>query len=187
MSPSSSTPQMALPLAFVTMPLSAQRAPISAAGKRHLGASHDSDCFVGSAPGAWRGAEAPAWELTATNSSCTPLVRYVWVDPSQCRKRVPSTVPNAGPSNMPSCVQRDQARLVSEIANVSILMLGDSTSAQLLWHTCEAFGVRPKSFVQINSTSHGALKKYNTGCAPSTTTCAIQLPASHLAHFRTTG
>ena len=119
--------------------------------------AHASACFPGSAPGVWSAGRAPEWHLSS--HECAPLRRYVWVDPAKCAKRQPSTVPNAGPSNAPSCVQRDGVLLSADMTNASVLMLGDSTSAQLLWHTCEAFRARPQSLVVINA-SHGSLKKY---------------------------
>ena len=116
-----------------------------------------SKCFPGSAPARWHGSRAPEWVIASPE--CPPLKRYVWVDPTQCAKRQPSTVPNAGPSNLPSCVQRNDSLLANGLANTSVLMVGDSTSAQLLWHACEAFRARPQTLVVIDP-SHGPLKKY---------------------------
>ena len=116
-----------------------------------------SKCFPGSAPGRWHGSRAPEWVIASPE--CPPLKRYVWVEPTQCVKRQPSTVPNAGPSNLPSCVQRNDSLLANGLANASVLMVGDSTSAQLLWHSCEAFRARPQTLVAIDP-SHGPLKKY---------------------------
>ena len=62
---------------------------------------------------------------------------------------------------MPSCAQYDDELLASDLANTSVLMLGDSTSAQLLWHTCEAFYTRPASFVPIDAKIYGPLKRYS--------------------------
>lgn len=124
-------------------------------GKRLLGP--DVSCFVGSAPGAWHGGQAPEWVLS-NGSGCSPLRRYVWVDPQRCTKKVVSTVPGGGTSNLASCVQHDAAQLWSELANTSVLMLGDSTAAQVLWHACDAFSAHPKSLVRINSSV--PLKKY---------------------------
>ena len=136
----------------------AAHASTGSASRPHRRAGSSTNrCFAGSAPGIWHGGRAPEWALA---EGCTPLQRYVWVDPLRCAKRQPSTVPNAGPSNMPSCVQRDAAKLAADLTNVSVLMMGDSTSAQLLWHSCEAFAVRPAPFVPVNI-SQGSLKKYS--------------------------
>ena len=120
--------------------------------------NHSMPCFPGSAAGAWRPGGGPHWDLSG---DCAPLTRYVWIEPGQCNKRVPSTVPNAGPSNMPSCMSHDAGRLASDLTNVSVLMVGDSTSAQILWHACEGFQSKPHSFVPINTSLHGPLKRYN--------------------------
>lgn len=118
-------------------------------------------CFYGSAPGSWRpcscgsshtsrpcGCNAPEWQLAAPG--CSPLRRYVWVDPAHCGKPQPSIVPNAAPSNLPTCVQRDNPLLAADLNNLSVLMIGDSTTTQLLMHSCEAFTSRPKPFVSID-------------------------------------
>lgn len=52
---------------------------------------------------------------------------------------------------MRSCTQRDDALLATKLANASLLMLGDSTSAQVLWHACDAYSATELSFVDIPS------------------------------------
>lgn len=136
---------------------------LTPAHMRRVNAS--ASCFAGSSPGVWRTGGGPEWQLLPSidggpSAGCAPLVRYAWVDPTKCGKRVPSPVPNAGPTNMGTCAQHDEPRLVADLADVSILMVGDSTSAQLLWHTCEAFRSKTRAFVPINATLHGPLKRY---------------------------
>jgi len=90
----------------------------------------------------------PEWEL---GGNSRPLRRYVWVNASRCAKRTPlNKVPIADSRNLRSCVQHDAAMLTVDLHNASVLMLGDSTSAQLLMHTCEAFTAPTKSFVPVN-------------------------------------
>lgn len=92
------------------------------------------------------------------------------------------------PTSLPSCTERRMA-LLDELRNSSILMLGDSTSAQLLMHSCDAFSSSPKSFVAVPQDVD--LGKYHHGaCDRSTTTradCSGTAPeaASPSAPFRT--
>ena len=73
-------------------------------------------------------AEAGHWDLSGSRAAHALRVDRTW----PMHKRVPPTVPNAGPSNMPSCMSHDAGRLASDLTNVSVLMVGDSTSAQIL-------------------------------------------------------
>ena len=58
---------------------------------------------------------------------------------------------------MPSCSVRDEERLVQHFTNTSILMFGDSTSARLLQHVCDAYRSKARSFIMRTSSA----KKYS--------------------------
>ena len=144
-------------------------------------------CWIGTAPGRWLNASRNAsthgvyeWQLLRHDheagqpppqkqpadgaignaTACPRLRRYVHAELSSCSKRQPSVIHGAPPSNLQSCAVRNGALLASELANSSVLMLGDSTSAQLLHHTCEAFGSRPTSFIHVNRSAHRNLGRY---------------------------
>ena len=112
-------------------------------------------CWPGTAAGGWRRYE---WVLrgngTVAHSNgtggarCAPLADFVHAEIKRCGAKARSPVPGASPTNLPSCSLRDDRLLRSSLANASLLMVGDSTSAQLLLHACEAYGSRPKSFIE---------------------------------------
>lgn len=104
---------------------------------------------------------------------------------------MPSPVPGAPPTNLPSCSAHDDAQISAELANTSVLMVGDSTSAQLLMHACEAFGVRPKSFVPVDAHALNiSLRKY-THRLRSLDNHACRLPGKFVlgsfSHYGATG
>ena len=162
-------------------------------------------CWPGTAAGAWLLYE---WELlsqnitvaaaatgaasssASINDSCPPLQRFIRVDPKACGHKVPSTVPNAGHTNLPSCCAANETLLTSELANASVLLIGDSTSAQLLWHGCEAFRSRPRSFVPINNVPSASLRPY-THRLRSLDNHACKLPGNitfgSFSHYGATG
>ena len=104
-------------------------------------------CWIGTAAGTWRAYE---WRLS-NRTGCPPLRRYVHAELSSCGKKQASTVPGAGPSNLKTCAVKDNALLARDLSNASVLLVGDSTSAQLLWHACEAYDKRPASFVKVDA------------------------------------
>ena len=128
-------------------------------------------CWPGTAPGGWHRYEwllhneswpqAHASKPSAhanTSSRCTALTRIVHANVSKCGPKRASPVPGAGTTNLPSCADRDVELLKSPLlANASLLMLGDSTAAQLLLHACEAYSVRPKSFIPVDQSTARAL------------------------------
>ena len=121
-------------------------------------------CWPGTAPGAWhqyewllRNSTFPNNKTHAGNSSArcaTPLFRFIHAEHKRCKPKVPSVVPGAGSTNLPSCSYRDEDLLTKWLSNASILMAGDSTAAQLLWHGCEAFGKRPRPFIPIDARAY---------------------------------
>ena len=132
--------------------------------------------------GFWRGLE---WQLHLSECCPTQLRRYVSVAPSS--RATKAKCASGLPTSLPSCTER--MALLDELRNSSILMLGDSTSAQLLMHSCDAFSSSPKSFVAVPQDVD--LGKYHHGaCDRSTTTradCSGTAPeaASPSAPFRT--
>jgi hypothetical protein len=124
-------------------------------------AAHGAGCWPGTLPGGWHRYEwllrNSSWPSNASSadvgpsSSCAPLRRFVHADVTLCGRKVVSSVPGATPTNLPSCSARDQPLLQSTLSNASILMVGDSTSAQLLMHACETFSLRPRSFVPVDA------------------------------------
>lgn len=100
-------------------------------------------CRIGEAPGFWRGLE---WQLHLSERCPTQLRRYVSVAPSSCAAKAKGA--SGFPTSLPSCTERRMA-LLDELRNSSILLLGDSTSAQLLMHSCDAFSSSPKSFIAV--------------------------------------
>lgn len=104
-------------------------------------------CWIGEAAGGWRAYE---WQLS-NHTGCPPLRRYVHAALSSCGKKEASTVPGAGPSNLKTCAVKDRELLARDLTNASVLLVGDSTSAQLLWHACEAYDRRPASFVKVDA------------------------------------
>lgn len=74
---------------------------------------------------------------------------------------------------------------------MSLLMLGDSTSAQVLWHACEAFNVKPRSFVPVDAKALNiSLKRYSHRLR-SLDNHACRLPANFtlgsFSHYGATG
>lgn len=134
------------------------------AAKAHHGARR-APCWPGSAAGAW--VHGYEWRLNNASrgkngTACTPLHRFVHVEPTRCGRKQASCVPNAPPSSLRSCSVRDEPLIAAELGNASVLMLGDSTSAQVLWHACEAFDSRPASFISVNARDFNvSLRKYS--------------------------
>ena len=111
-------------------------------------------CWPGSAPGVWQRYEWVLRNGSASHSNasrCAPLRRFVHAEPKACQHKVASKVPNAGPTNLPSCSVRDEPLLRSSLGNASVLMVGDSTSAQVLWHACDAYSARATSFIPVDA------------------------------------
>ena len=134
--------------------------------------------WPGTAAGAWHNYEwllrndswPPSSNKTAAegsrrNSSCTAVLRkFIHADTKLCKRKVPSTAgKDGGLTNLPSCSARDEPLLASRLANGSVLMVGDSTSAQLLWHACDAYSSRPRSFIHIDmkALNISSLKPYH--------------------------
>ena len=114
-------------------------------------------CWPGTAPGRWHGYE---WRLQ-NDSGCPPLERYLHAAPERCSRKMPSPVPGAGPSNLNSCAAVDEALLTHDLRNASVLLIGDSTSAQILWHACETFNRKPSSFIKIDARAlNVSLRRY---------------------------
>lgn len=115
------------------------------------------DCWPGSAPGRWDAPSSP-YDWVLRNSSCRPLRRFVFANASRCEAPVPAVVPRGSPTQLPSCGVRDEA-LFRSLGNTSVLLVGDSTSAQLLWHACETHRQPPQPFVPVHGPEHEALNK----------------------------
>ena len=100
-------------------------------------------------------------------------------------------MPGAGPTNVYTCAVKDNKTLATELANASVLMIGDSTSAQLLWHTCEAYGVRPMSFIRVDAKAHNVSLKRYTHRLRSLDNHVCRLPGSvtfaSFSHYGATG
>ena len=81
--------------------------------------------------------------------------------------------------------------LTSKLANASILLVGDSTSAQLLWHACEAFERKPSSFIRVNGRDYNISLKRYTHRLRSLDNHACRLPGNVLlgsfSHYGATG
>ncbi len=92
-------------------------------------------CHLGEAPGYW---EAGQWRVHNT-SRCAdePLRRYVWIR-DEC----------AQSGRGRACVVHDEAAMTT-LSNTSVLLLGDSTSAYLLAHACDAFGTATEPFIHV--------------------------------------
>ena len=94
-------------------------------------------CHVGEAAGYWERASM-RWQLHQT-SRCGELRRYVDLRPD-CVSR--------GKGKLRDCVELHREALDS-LSNASVLMLGDSTSAQLADHACDTLGQPTRSFVAV--------------------------------------
>ena len=101
-------------------------------------------CEVLQAPGYWSGPHSLDWTIHGSDRCPVPLHSYVRIDRSACSAKV--TGKSGLPTSLPSCVVQDRPRL-DALRNGSILMLGDSTSAQLLMHACDAFSSKATSFI----------------------------------------
>lgn len=90
------------------------------------------------APGHW---DSLDWKIHRTRSCGAPLLPFVRIN-DECVQH-----PSAR-RTLSSCLVRN-ATLLRLLENASILLLGDSTSAQLLDHACQAFQSKPHSFVPV--------------------------------------
>ncbi len=106
-------------------------------------------CWPGAAAGSWTNASATGVYDWVLPSHCPALRRYLHADRNACNKRQPSVIAGAPPTNLRSCSVRDEALLAADVGDASILMLGDSTSAQVLHHGCESLGSKPRPFIPI--------------------------------------
>jgi hypothetical protein len=154
-----------------------------------------SSCWAGTAPGSWHGYE---WRLRNGSDNghekgprCPPLQRYVHAELRGCTRKIPSPVPNAPPSNVRSCTARDERMIEADVGNTSVLMVGDSTSAQVLWHACEAFNARPSPFIHVDARAFNVSLRRYTHRLRSLDNHACRLPGNVLlgsfSHYGVTG
>ena len=99
----------------------------------------ESRCSVGEAPGLWD-RQSFQWQLHPTPRCPEPLRRFVSVR-AKCLER------HRG--SLIDCIRLHDG--LASMANESVLMVGDSTSAQLADHSCQAFGAPTRSFVAVPS------------------------------------
>jgi hypothetical protein len=102
-------------------------------GNKSVAESLPPSCEVGEAPGFWRGLE---WTLHTTVRCPKPLRQLVHVKPKACQSKEKGV--SGLSTSLPTCVVRHM-QLLEHLRNRSVLMMGDSTSAQLLMHSCDAF------------------------------------------------
>ncbi|KAL1495570.1 hypothetical protein AB1Y20_016931 [Prymnesium parvum] len=151
-------------------------------------------CEVGAAPGYWGGARSLDWALHPTEQCPVALHAFVRVEPSACGAK--ATGKSGLPTNLPTCVVQDRAQLEA-LRNGSILMLGDSTSAQLLMHACDAFASKALSFVANasyfetlpNATKyrHRLRSMDNHACRLLGRRNGLGLPIGSFSHYGATG
>ena len=99
----------------------------------------ESRCFVGEAPGFWD-RDSFQWQLHPTPRCPEPLRRFVSVRANCLERHRGSLI---------DCIRLHEG--LASLANESVLMVGDSTSAQLADHSCQAFGAPTRSFVAVPS------------------------------------
>lgn len=96
-------------------------------------------CLVGEAPGFWDRASFQ-WQLHTTPRCPEPLRRFVSVRATCLERHRGSLI---------DCIRLHE--VLASLVNESVLMVGDSTSAQLADHSCQAFGAPTRSFVAVPS------------------------------------